>query len=142
MKKEDLNQFKGEIKDALQNWGESKIDAMFPNRPMVKSLLKRGLDNSIVRFDSRINKGLDTAFLFFADSNGVIDSDTMVDMIKDIFKEMDVKTYHFGFVDAVVGKGEAILSVQGNDWIDMLLGDFGSVKFTVDDIDEIKGFIN
>ena len=26
MKKEDLNQFKGEIKTAVQSWGNSKID--------------------------------------------------------------------------------------------------------------------
>ena len=142
MKKEDLNAFKGEIKDALQQWAGSKIDEIFPNRATVKSLLKRGVDNSLARFDARINSALDGAFLFFADENGVIDSDTMVDIVKDIFTEMDVKTYQFGFIDAVVGKGEAIVSLPSVPWIDMLVGDIGSVKFTVDDIDELKGFLS
>lgn len=32
MKKEDLNQFKGEIKTAIQSWGNGKIDSLFPDK--------------------------------------------------------------------------------------------------------------
>ncbi len=142
MKKEDLNLFKGEMKDVLLSWGESKIDALFPNKAAAKSLLKNGLVNFINKQDAKINKFMDMGFLFLADENGTIDTDTMIDNLKGLFKEMEVREYHFGYLDAVAGKGELVISMPNNFVLDMLVGDVGKVKFTVDDIDDLKHFFN
>ena len=45
MKTEDLTKFKGEIKSAMQAWGESKIDEMFPGKAAAKQFIKNGLNN-------------------------------------------------------------------------------------------------
>lgn len=42
MKKEDLNQFKGEIKTAVQSWGNSKIDSLFRIKHIRALSLKMG----------------------------------------------------------------------------------------------------
>lgn len=142
MKKEDLNMFKGEIKDAIQQWGEGKIDTLFPQKAATKSFFKNAFNNLLSREDSRINKWLDTAFLFIADKNGTIDSDVMIDTVDSLFKEMDSKEYDFGMVHVVVGKGEVIIGFPRNILFDMLVGNMGSVKFTSEDIGELKDYLN
>ncbi|WP_455612874.1 hypothetical protein [Bacteroides congonensis] len=142
MKKEDLNLFKGEIKDAIQQWVEGKIDTLFPQKAATKTFFKNAFDNLLSREDSKISKWLDTAFLFIADKDGTIDSDVMIDTINSIFKEMDIKEYDFGLVHVVIGKGEAVVGFPRNILFDMLVGKTGSVKFTSEDIGELKDFLN
>ena len=142
MKKEDLNLFKGEIKDAIQQWGDGKIDALFPQKAATKSFFKNALNNLLSKEDLKINRWLDAAFLFIADKNGTIDSDVMIDTVNSLFKEMDVKEYDFGMVHVVIGKGEAIIGFPRNILFDMLVGNLGSVKFTSEDIGELKDFLN
>ncbi len=141
MKIEDINQFKGTIKNALQDWANAKIDEMLPKKAAPKAFLKNGLNNLLTRYDANINKWVDNIFLFVADENGVIDSDTMVDTLADIFKEMPKKEYSFGSFGMVAGGGEVVISFPHNFLMDMLVGDMGSVKFTTEDILEIKNII-
>lgn len=141
MKIEDVNQFKGVMKNALQGWGNAKIDEMLPQKAAPKALLKNGLNNLLARYDADINKWADSIFLFVADENGVIDSDTMVDTLAGIFKEMPKKEYSYGSFSAVAGNGEIVISFPHNFLIDMLVGDMGSVRLTIEDILEIKSLI-
>lgn len=140
MKIEDVNQFKGTIKNALQDWGNAKIDEMLPKRAGAKAFLKNGLGNMLTRYDAYVNKWVDSIFLFVADENGAINSDTMIDTLSDIFSEMPKKEYSFGSFGIVAGAGEVIISFPHNFLMDMLVGDMGSVKFTTEDILEIKNF--
>lgn len=141
MKIEDVNQFKGTIKTALQDWGNAKIDEMLPKKAAPKAFLKNGLNNILTRYDANINKWVDNIFLFVADENGVIDSDTMIDTLADIFKEMPKKEYSFGAFGMVAGAGEVTISFPHNFLMDLLVGDMGSVKFTTEDILEFKELI-
>lgn len=138
MKIDDINQFKGKIKSALQDWGNAKIDEMLPKKAAPKVFLKNGLNNLLTRYDAHINKWVDNIFIFIADENGVIDSDTMLDTLVDIFKEMPKKEYSYGSFSAVAGGGEVIISFPHSFLIDMLVGDMGSVKITTEDILDIK----
>jgi len=142
MKIEDVNQFKGAIKNALQDWGNAKIDEMLSKKTAPKAFLKNGLNNMLTRYDANINKWVDNIFLFVADENGVIDSDTMIDTFAGIFKEMPKKEYSFGYCGVVAGGGEVIISFPHNFLMDMLVGDMGSVKFTTEDILELKELFN
>lgn len=138
MKYEDKSKFIGEVKTAVQEWAEGKIDALFPNKPQARALLKRGLNNWLTREDERVNRMLDTALLFVADERGTIDSDVVVDILGALFKEMDVQRYQLGIVEVMAGKGEVVVSLPQNMYLDMIVGRLGTVRFTVDDLKELK----
>lgn len=143
MKAEDLTKFKGELKTALQEWGEAKIDELFPNKAAAKTFMKNGLNNLMCRYDNQMNQYLDQFFLFVADDKGVIDSDVMVDTMAGIFKEINpAQQYHLGMVDVVVGGGELAVHLPDNMFLNMLVGNKGSVKFTTDDILDFKNLLN
>ena len=142
MKREDLNQFKGEIKTAVQSWAEGKIDSLFPQKAHTRTFFKNGLNNFLTKKDALINKWLDMGFLFVADGNGVIDSDVMIDTLASLFEEMDVREYQFGMVKLTIGKGQAVVDLPHNFLLDMFVGNLGSVKFTSEDIGELKGLLN
>lgn len=138
MKYEDKSKFIGEVKTAVQEWAEGKIDALFPNKPQARALLKRGLNNRLTREDERVNRMLDTALLFVADERGTIDSDAVVDIVADLLTEMDVQRYQMGIVEVMAGKGEVVVSLPQNVYLDMIVGRLGTVRLTVDDLRELK----
>lgn len=141
MRIDDVNQFKGAVKNALQDWGNAKIDEMLPKKAAPKAFLKNGLGNMLSRYDAGINRWVDNIFLFVADENGVIDSDTMIDTLAAMFKEMPKKEYSFGMLDVVAGAGELTVCFPHNFLMDLLVGDMGSVKFTTEDVLDFKNFI-
>lgn len=143
MKAEDLTKFKGEIKSAMQDWGESKIDELFPGKASAKQFMKNGLHNMLNRYDQQMNQYLDQLFLFVADERGVIDSDVMVDTIAGIFSEIDpIQQYNLGFVDVTIGKGELGIHLPDNMFLNMLVGQRGAIKFTTNDILDFKNLLN
>jgi len=143
MKTEDLTKFKGEIKSAMQAWGESKIDEMFPGKAAAKQFMKNGLNNVMNRYDEVMNRYIDQFFIFVADEKGVIDSDVMVDTVAGIFSEIDpVQQYHLGLVDVTIGKGELGIHLPDNMFLNMLVGSKSVIKFTADDILDFKNLLN
>lgn len=142
MRVDDINKFKGQFKSALQKWGNGKIDEIFPNKPQFKAFMKNGLNNVMARMDSKLNKYVDGLVLFVGDENGVIDTDTMVDMAAEVFKEMEPNRYQFEFMDIEVGRGKVVFNLPQNFMFDLLLGKSGSVTMTVDDLLEMKGMFN
>lgn len=142
MKKEDLNKFKGEVKTAIQSWGNDKIDSLFPEKAHTRTFFKNGLNNFLSKRDALINKWLDTGFLFVADENGAIDGDVLIDTLVNLFEEMDVREYQLGIVKLTVGKGQVVVDFPQNFLFDMFLGSLGCVKFTSEDIGELKKFLN
>lgn len=138
MKIDDVNQFKGAIKNALQDWGNAKIDELIPKRAMPKVFLKNGLNNLLAKYDDSLNKWIGNFFLFVADENGVVDSDTMFDTLAGMFKEMPKNEYRLGPFNMVAGNGEVIISFPHNFLTDMLVGDMGSLRLTTDDVLDFK----
>lgn len=139
MKIEDVNKFKGVMKSALQDWGEAKIDEMLPGKSTLKALMKNGLNNILARHDEILNKWIDSIFILAADEKGVIDSDSMVDILAGMFNEMPKKEYNYGSFGISAGGGEMVISFPHNFLVDMLVGD--SVKLTTEDILDLKGMI-
>lgn len=141
MKYTDMAQFTGKCKAAVQQWADKKIDELFPYKPQLRVFAKRGVDNILTRYDTRINKALDTAMLFVADGNGCIDSDVMVDTVVALFNEMEVQKYTVWGMDVGVGRGAVTINFPHNMVFDMLLGNLGQVKFTADDFLELKDLL-
>lgn len=139
MKATDINQFKGELKTAIQSWGNSKIDELFKNS-ISRSFAKNGLNNMLNRYDASMNKGIDMLWMFIADENGVVDSDVLVDNVIAMLKEMDLKEYNIMGLNMIVGKGEVAVEMPKNIFFDMLVG-CSKIRFTSNDINEFKNLL-
>ena len=142
MRTSDVNAFKGKFKDAFVDWAGSLIDQMLPNKVAARTFFKNAVGNVVARFDAKVNEMVDTAFLMLGDSEGVVDTDTTIDLLCDMFKEMPQKEYSFGIVGAKVGKGEIFIQFPHNIFSNLLVGDVGGVKFTTEDIKQFKNYFN
>lgn len=140
MKIEDVNRFKGEIKTAFQSWGEAKIDELFPNSAMGRTFAKNGLNNAMNRYDMNLNEGIENLFMFVS-KDGIVDTDTMIDGMAQLFKEMKPSEYDMGGFHLSVGNGELALDLPKNIFLDMLVG-CSKLRFTSEDIIEFKNLLN
>ena len=141
MKTNDINLLKGHVKDAALSWIDSQIDLLLPNKAAGRAILKNAANNIAARFDSKINEGIDGAFLLFADSAGNIDSDTVVDSLCSMLEEMNVSDYSLGPFATTVGKGEICIDFPRSFLSELIAGDIGGVKITTEDIKQIKNFL-
>lgn len=141
MKASDINAFKGQLKDAIVGWSDMMVDQMLPNRVTARTLFKNAIGNVLNRFDGKVNQFVDSAFIMFGDSSGVIDTDTTIDLLCDMLDEMKQMDYSFGFINASVGKGEIKIQFPHNVFSDLIVGDLGGVKFTSSDIKQLKNYL-
>lgn len=142
MIKEDLNRFKGEIKTALQQWGSMQIEAIIPNQPTMRFVAKNWLNNFLNRHDAKMNKWIDNVFMAVANEEGKIDSDVLVDTAVGIFKEVQPFEYVLGGGFSIeVGNGEIAVNLPRNMIMDALVGDFGRIRFTSEDLTEFKNLL-
>jgi len=142
MIKEDLNRFKGEIKTALQQWGSMQIEAIIPNQPTMRFVAKNWLNNFLNRHDARMNKWINNVFMAVANEEGKIDSDVLVDTAVGIFKEVQPFEYVLGGGFSIeVGNGEIAVNLPRNMIMDALVGDFGRIRFTSEDLTEFKNLL-
>jgi hypothetical protein len=142
MKASDVNAFKGQFKDAIVSWAGSMIDQMLPNKVTARTLFKNAIGNMVTRFDGKVNQLVDSAFLVFGDSAGVIDTDTTIDLLCGMLDEMKPVDYSLGFATATIGQGEVKLQFPHNIFSDLVVGDLGGVKFTTSDIKQLKNFLS
>ena len=142
MRVSDVNAFKGQFKDAALKWVGSLVDQMLPNKVAARTLVKNAIGNVLARLDGKINQMVDTAFVMFGDANGVVDTDTTIDLLCDMLKEMPHKEYSFGMVGLKAGNGEIRIEFPHNIFSDLLVGDLGGVKFSTDDIKELKNYLS
>ena len=142
MKTSDINAFKGKAKDAILAWAGEQIDQFLPNNATSRAVLKNAAANLVKRYDLKINQGIDMAFLMLGDDQGNIDSDSLVDLICGMLKEMPPTDYVFGPIGAVVGKGEICLEFPGGLINDLIVGGLGGARITTADIQKIKTLIS
>ena len=140
MRIEDVNRFKGELKTAFQTWGEAKINELFPNSAMARTFAKNGLNNAMNRYDLKLNQGIENLFMFVS-QDGVVDTDTMIDGMAQMFKEMKPSEYDMGGFHLSVGNGELAVELPRNIFLDMLVGT-SRLRFTSEDILEFKNLLN
>lgn len=141
MKTNDINLMKGKVKDAVLGWVDAQIDCLLPNRATGRALLKNAANNLMVRFDGKINEGMDAAFLLFADKDGKIDSDSVVDSLCSMLDEMNPSDYSFYGFEAKIGKGEICVDFPHSFLSELIAGDIGGVKITTADIKQVKDYL-
>lgn len=142
MKASDVNAFKGKFKDAIVGWAGSMVDQMLPNKVTARTLFKNAIGNAVNRFDGKVNQLVDSAFLVFGDSDGVVDTDTTIDLLCGMLDEMKPTDYSFGFINATIGQGEIKIQFPHNIFSELVVGDLGGVKFTSSDIKQLKNFLS
>jgi hypothetical protein len=142
MRVSDINAFKGQFKDAALKWIGSLVDQMLPNKVAARTLFKNAIGNAMARLDGKVNQMVDTAFVVFGDADGVIDTDSTIDLLCDMLKEMPQKEYSFGMVGLKAGKGEVFIEFPHNIFSDLLVGDIGGVKFSTEDIKQLKNYLS
>lgn len=144
MKTSDINAFKGQVKDHILSWAYSQIDQMLPSTThlKVKVMFKNLVSNILARSDHKIDQGIEAAFLMFGDTQGNIDSDTVVDYVCDMLKELPATDYSLGSIEVKVGKGEILVHFPRNVLSDLIVGNLDGVKITTADIQQIKNLFN
>ena len=106
--KEEICNFKKDLKCNIKKWAEGKITSLCTDRPKLKPAsvyLKRGLNNWLDREDARIDSMVDNVLLFVTDENGNIDTDVIMTDLIAMFKEMDVQQAFVGSFLVEYGKG-------------------------------------
>ena len=141
MRVSDVNAFKGQFKDAALKWTGSLVDQMLPNKVAARTLAKNAIGNVLVRLDGKVNQMVDAVFIMFGDAQGVVDTDTTIDLLCDMLQEMPQKEYPLGMISLKVGKGEVFIEFPHNIFSDLLVGDLGGVKFTTSDIKQLKNYL-
>lgn len=142
MKVSDVSMFQEKVKDSLKAWANNKIDILFPNKPQVRAIVKNGISNIMCRVNDNINSYIDNLVLFLGDKDGNIDTDSMVDMAVNIFNEMEESSLDLGIVSIRTNRGELFIDLPNNIFLNMLVGNLGSVRLTSEDFKELKNYLN
>lgn len=142
MKVSDVSMFQEKVKDSLKAWANNKIDILFPNKPQVRAIVKNGISNIMCRVNDNINSYIDNLVLFLGDKDGNVDTDSMVDMAVNIFNEMEESSLDLGMVSIRTNRGELFIDLPNNIFLNMLVGNLGSVRLTSEDFKELKNYLN
>lgn len=137
----DINKFKGSLKDAIASWAGGTIDQILPNKVASRAILKNAIGNCLNRYSEEVDKGVDTLFLLLGDKEGNINSDSMIDTLCAMLDEMNPKNYPFGPFNATVGKGTIDIRFPNSVFSELIAGDLGGVKVTSSDLKQIKNFL-
>ena len=142
--KDDINLLKGDIKTALMQWSEGKLNALCMAHPQLKPMsvyLRRGLTNYLDRIDDKVDSAVDMLLLFVADKDGNIDTDTLINDAVEMFKLSDVHQSNIGVFDLTYGAGEILLTMPHNPLLDIFFGNLGQIKLTADDLLELRNYL-
>lgn len=142
MKTNDISKFKNAVITAIEKWSDGMIDKMFPGKVETRAMMKNYVGNLLAQHSSKIEEGIDQAFLFLGDKEGNIDSDSMVDMVCGLLNEMQESEIDFGRMSAKVGKGEVQMIFPDGIISRLLFGDLKGVRITNEDIKQIKNLLN
>ena len=107
---------------------------------MGRTFAKNGLNNAMNKFDASLNNGIESLFMFVS-KDGVVDTDTMIDGLSQLLKEMKSSDYQLGGFRLSIGSGEIGIEMPKNILLDMLVG-VSKLRFTTEDINEFKNILN
>lgn len=139
--KEEISRLKTDIKSAIQEWGEGKIDQLGTIRPEFKPVsvyLKRGLNNWLAKTGDKIDSTVDNLALFIVDEKGNIDTDTAINDLVSMFKTMDVRETKLGGLTVLTGAGKVEIVAPNHPLLTMLTGKQLSITITAEDLLELK----
>ena len=142
--KNEIDKLKCDVKTAITNWVEQKINTLTAAKPKlvpVSVYMKRGLHNWLSHNEEEFDRMIDTTLLFIADKDGNVDMNSIINDAIEMFKTMERQYTKLGFFGLEYGKGELILTIPHNPIMDILFGDLGQIKMTAEDIMDIRDML-
>ena len=128
----------------IDKWLEGRIDDMLKGNPAMAIpavYMKRGCHNITKRYKDKIGDSIDKASLFFADENGVIDTNTLFADAMTLFKQIDESPFNLGFVNGTIGKGKLSITLPDNVFMNILFGSKKTITFDENDFMELKSLL-
>lgn len=141
--KENISQFKGDLKRAIVAWADDKVDTLFETNGQSKLIayyLKNGFHNMIDIQDKRVNDIVDGLLLFVGDSSGNVDSDKLLDDLVTLFCETKDFEQDFGIAKLSLSKGNILIRFPDSFFTNLVFP-WESIKITPDDLRELKKFL-
>lgn len=136
---DNIEAFKSDMLGGLHRWLDAMVDELCDGNRMPLSLspyLKRGVNNALRRYDSKLQSYMDTAAMFLADADGNIDSGNFISDAVSVFRSMPKRGSEIGGVRITYGEG-CIEAQLPDNWFTRLLGDVGTIRITAEDIDRL-----
>ena len=136
---DNMDAFKCDMLGGLHRWLDAMVDELCDGTRMPLSLspyLKRGVNNALRRYDSKLQSYMDTAAMFLADADGNIDSGNFISDAVSVFRSMPKRGSEIGGVRITYGEG-CIEAQLPDNWLTRLLGDVGTIRITAEDIDRL-----
>lgn len=140
MRTADIAKLKGCFKNAMLGWVDQQMEDLLPTRFASRGVFKNAARNIVARYEKKIDSGIDAMVLLFGDTEGNLDSDALIDAACDLLHEMPLTEYTFGPFKARIGKGEVCVQFPHNFISEIFAGELNGVRFTIDDIKEIKEY--
>ena len=140
--KEELCNFKGDVKTAIYRWCTSMIDQLFAGKAGLEPVAyyaKNGISNAIERYDEQLNRYIDYAVMFVADKEGRIDTDKLIGDLVEIYRSTEKRTEVLLGMKVEYGAGEIVVFPPDNPFVNILLP-WQSIKITAEDILKIRSF--
>ena len=144
-KKEEIGQFKCDLKENMKEWAIGKVDALCRQRPRLKNAsvyIKRCISNWLAREEESIDVMIDNALLFITDEDGNINTDVIINDLITCFKDMDVSKVVVGGFTIEYGAGMVNIYIPHNPLFDIVFGDLGMVSINADDLLEMKSLFD
>ena len=136
---DNIDAFKADMLGGLHRWLDSMVNELCDGNRMPLVLapyLKRGVNNAMIRYDTKLQSYIDTATMFVADENGNIDSRNFITDAVQMFRSMPQRGTQIGGMRITYGEGTIEAQLPDN-WLTRLLGDVGTIRITAEDIDRL-----
>lgn len=136
---DNIDAFKADMLGGLHRWLDSMVSELCDGNRMPMSLapyLKRGINNAMIRYDTKLQSYIDTATMFIADENGNIDSHNFITDAVQMFRSMPQRGTQIGGMRITYGEGTIEAQLPDN-WLTRMLGDVGTIRITAEDIDRL-----
>ena len=136
---DNIEAFKADMLGGLHRWLDSMVSELCDGNRMPIALapyLKRGINNAMIRYDTKLQSYIDTATMFIADENGNIDSRNFITDMVQMFRSMPQRGTQVGGMRITYGEG-CIEAQLPDNWLTRLLGDVGTIRITAEDIDRL-----
>lgn len=136
---DNIEAFKSDMLGGLHRWLDSMVGELCDGNRMPIALapyLKRGVNNAMHRYDTKLQSYIDTATMFIADENGNIDSRNFITDVVQMFRSMPQRGTQIGGMRITYGEGTIEAQLPDN-WLTRMLGDVGTIRITAEDIDRL-----
>lgn len=140
----NIIELKEKLLQSIELWAEARIDEMVRGNQKLaipSIYIKRASHNVIAKNKEKWSQQIDLLTLFIADENGDVNTDTVFEDLSKMLWGMDVTKYDFGIIHGSIGNGVVSIDLPDNMLTTIFFGNNKTIRFTTDDLMEMKSLI-